>query len=107
MYDDDYWIQNLKAIRFMEELDNDIDENAMILCEDFDIADDVCRDCWKVNGGTSSGSWMTLVSMSTWPMSSFPMDGLGRLAIGRLSGAVSALSTLLVRTSDSTQLLSV
>ena len=51
MYDDDYWIQNLKAIRFMEELDNDIDENAMILCEDFDIADDVCRDCWKVNGG--------------------------------------------------------
>ena len=51
MYDDDYWIQNLKAIKFMDELDNDIDENAIVPCEDFDIADDVCRDCWKVNGG--------------------------------------------------------
>ena len=48
MYEDDYWIRNLpnlKAIKFMEELDNDIDENAMVLCEDFDITDDVCRDC--------------------------------------------------------------
>lgn len=58
MYDDDYWIKNLKAIKFMEELDkldilcpDDIDENAMVLCEDFDITDDVCRDCWKMNGG--------------------------------------------------------
>ena len=54
MNDDDY----LKAIKFMEELDkldilcpDDIDENAMVLCEDFDITDDVCRDCWKMNGG--------------------------------------------------------
>ena len=30
---------------------DDIDENAMVLCEDFDITDDVCRDCWKMNGG--------------------------------------------------------
>ena len=51
MYDDDYWIRNLKAIKFMEELDNDIDENAIVLCEDFNITDDVCRDCWKMNGG--------------------------------------------------------
>ena len=55
MYDDEYWVRNLKAINFMNELDNlcpdDIDENAMVLCEDFDITDDVCRDCWKMNGG--------------------------------------------------------
>ena len=61
MYEDDYWVRNLpnlKAIRFMDELDkldtlcpDDIDENAMVLCEDFDITDDVCRDCWKMNGG--------------------------------------------------------
>ena len=55
MYDDEYWVRNLKAINFMDELDNlcpdDIDENAMVLCEDFDITDDVCRDCWKMNGG--------------------------------------------------------
>ena len=61
MCDDDYWIQNLpnlKAINFMDELEkldtlcpDDIDENAMVLCEDFDITDDVCRDCWKMNGG--------------------------------------------------------
>lgn len=55
MYDDDYWVRSLKAINFMDKLDNlcpdDIDENAMVLCEDFDITDDVCRDCWKMNGG--------------------------------------------------------
>ena len=61
MYDDDYWIQNLpnlKAIKFMEELDkldtlcpNDIYENAIVLCENFDLTDDICRDCWKMNGG--------------------------------------------------------
>ena len=50
MYDDEYWVRNLKAINFMDELGK-IDENAMVLCEDFDITDDVCRDCWKMNGG--------------------------------------------------------
>ena len=37
MYDDEYWIRNLKAINFMDELDNlrpdNIDENAMMLCD--------------------------------------------------------------------------
>lgn len=55
MYDDEYWVRNLKAIKFIDELGkmypDDIDENAMVLCEDFDITDDVCRDCWKINGG--------------------------------------------------------
>ena len=55
MYDDEYWVRNLKAINFMDELGKmcpyDIDKNAMVLCEDFDITDDVCRDCWKMNGG--------------------------------------------------------
>lgn len=42
------------AVKELDKLDkcpNDIDDNAMVLCEDFDIADDVCRDCWEMNGG--------------------------------------------------------